>query len=164
MNLLNFYIPEWFWVAFNLLVLIVILKKVLWDRVRKVLQERQDMVAKSEQDAQETERLRAEIEQLRAEFDKDMEARTIALMKEARTNAGKEYDRIVTQAEEKAGLIVSAAKTKARQEQDVILVEIKKHIAATAIEAAGLLLRTNMDSERNNLLLDDFLSEGEKSA
>ena len=161
---MNFYIPEWFWVAFNLLVLIVVLKKILWDRVRKVLQERQDMVVKTEQDALETEKLRVEIEQLRAELDKDLEARTIALMKEARTNAGKEYDRIVTQAEAKAGLIVSAAKTKAQQEQDAILVGLKKYVAATAIEATGLLLRANMDNERNNLLLNDFLAEGDRSA
>jgi F-type H+-transporting ATPase subunit b len=164
MNLMNFYIPEWFWVAFNLLVLIVVLKKILWDRVRKVLQERQEMVVKTEQDALETEKLRAEIEQRRAEFDKDLEVQTIALMKEARTNAGKEYDRIITQAETKADLIVSAAKTKAKQERDAILVGLKKHVAATAIEATGLLLRANMDSERNNLLLNDFLSEGDRSA
>jgi F-type H+-transporting ATPase subunit b len=164
MDLMNFYIPEWFWVAFNLLVLIVVLKKILWDRVRKVLQERQDMVVKTEQDALETEKLRAEIEQLRAKFDKDLEVQTIALMKEARTNAGKEYDRIIAQAETKAGLIVSAAKTKAQQEQDAILVGLKKQVAATAIEATGLLLRANMDSERNNLLMNDFLSEGDRSA
>ena len=161
MNLLNFYIPEWFWVAFNLLVLILVLKKILWDRVRKVMDERQSMVAKAVQDTEEAGKLRAEIEQIRAGLEEDMEARTVTLLQEARTNAGKEYDRIVAEAEAKSALIVSAAKVKAKQEHDSLLVEMKGQVASTAVEAVGLLLRENMDNERNKRLLEDFLSEGD---
>ena len=164
MNLLNFYIPEWFWVAFNLLVLIVVLKKILWDRVRKVLEERQTTVAKAVQDTEEAGRLKAEIELLQAKFEEDIEARTVTLMQEARTNAGKEYDRIVAEAEAKSALIISAAKTKARQEHDSILVEMKGRVASVAVEAVGMLLRENMDNERNKRLLEDYLSEGDMSA
>ena len=164
MNLLNFYIPEWFWVAFNLLVLILVLKKILWDRVRKVLDERQTMVTKAVQDTEEAGRLRTEIEQLRANLEEDMEAQTATMMQEARTRAGKEYDRIVAEAESKSALIISAAKTKARQEHDSLLVEIKGQLASTAVEAVGMLLRENVDNERNRRLLEDFLSEGDMSA
>ena len=164
MNLLDFHIPEWFWVAFNLLVLILVLRKILWGRVRKVLDEREGIVAKAMQDSEEAGKLRSEIEQLRAKLEEDMEARTVALMQEARTNAGKEYDRIVAEAEAKSTMIISAAKTKARQEHDSILMELKGQVATTAVEAVGLLLRENMDNERNKRLLDDFLSEGDMSA
>jgi len=159
MNLLDFYIPEWFWVAFNLLILIFVLKKILWDRVRKILDERQEVVDKTQRDADEAERLRGEIEQLRARLDEDLEARTMELMQQARSHAGKEYDRIIAEAEAKAELIVSAAHTKARQEQGAMLVEIKGQVTTTIVEAAGLLLRENMDSERNKRLLEGFISE-----
>ena len=164
MNLLNFYIPEWFWVAFNLLVLIVVLKKILWDRVRKVLDERQMAVDKAVQDTEDADKLRAEIEQIRARLDEDMDARTIELMQEARTRAGSEYDRIIAEAQSKSAMIISAAKTRAQQEHDSILVEVKGQVASTAVEAVGILLRANMDNERNKRLLEDFLSEGDMSA
>jgi len=164
MNILNFYIPDWFWVAFNLLVLVLVLRRILWKRVFGVLEERQETVIKSMQDAEETERLRAEMEQLRIKLDEDLEAITAQKMQEARTRAGKEFDRIVAEAEAKAAKIISAAKTKAQQERATLMVEVRGQVAATAVEAAGLLLRANMDSERNKRLLEDFLSGGSMSA
>ena len=164
MNLLDFYIPEWFWVAFNLLVLIVVLRKILWKRVGKILDERQAAADKAEQDAEEAAGLRAEMERFRAEFDEEMDAKTAEMMQEARTRAGQEYDRIIADAEAKAGLIVSAAKTKALQERDNVVAELRNQVASTAVEATGMLLRANMDNERNKRLLEDFLSEREESA
>jgi len=164
MNLLSFYIPEWFWVAFNLLVLILVLRKILWKRVSRVLEERQETVVKTAQDAQDAERLRTEMEQLRAGLNKELDAKTAEMMQQARTHAGKEFDRIIAEAEAKAAIIVSAAKVKAQQERDTMLVEVKEQVAATAVEAVGILLRANIDSERNKRLLEDFLTKGDMSA
>ena len=164
MNLLSFYLPEWFWVAFNLLVLIVVLRQILWKRVGKVLDERQELAVKTGQDSDEAARLKMEMEQLRVELDNEMDAKTAEMMQEARTRAGHEFDRIIAEAEAKAGLIVSAAKTKALQERDAVLADMRKEVASTAVEATGILLRANMDNERNKLLLEDFLAEREVSA
>ena len=164
MSLLTFNIPEWIWVAFNLLVLIIVLRQILWKRVFKVLDARQEMAAKTVQDAEDAKSLKAEMEQLRASLDAELDAKTVAQMQEARTRAGKEYDRIVSEAEAKASLIVSAATAKARQERDAILVEARGQVASTAMEAVGVLLHANIDSERNRRLIEDFLSEGDMSA
>ena len=164
MDLLSFYIPEWIWVAFNLLVLIVVLRRILWKRVGKVLDERQEIVVKTGQDADEAARLRTEMEHLRTLLDMEMDVKTAEMMQEARTRAGHEYDRIIAEAETKAGLIVSAAKTKAMQERDAVLADMRRQVASTAVEATGILLRANIDSERNKRLLEDFLAEREVSA
>ena len=164
MNLLNFYIPEWFWVAFNLVVLIVVLRKILWKRVGKILDERQEAAVQAGLDSEETARLKDEMELLRAGLDEELDARTMQMMQEARSRAGKEYDRIIAEAETKAALIVSAAKTKAEQERDVVLADLKRQVASTAVEATGMLLRANMDSDRNKRLLENFLSDREASA
>ena len=158
MNLLDFNIPEWIWVAFNLVVLIVVLQRILWKRVGKILDDRQELAVKTGQDAEETERLRTEMEQLRVKLDEELDVKTAEMMSEARTRAGREFDRIVAEAESKADLIVSAAKTKALQEHDAMLADIRKQIASTTLEATGMLLRANMDSERNKVLIEDFLS------
>jgi len=161
---MQFYIPEWFFVALNLLILTFLLKKFLWKPVGKILEDRQAKAVKTEEDAEEAATLRAEMEQLRAQMDADMEARTLELMKEARSRAGREYDRIVADAEKKAGLILSAANVKAQQEQDRVMVEARKSIASVAIEAAGFLVRSGMDTERNDKLVEAFLAEKDVSA
>ena len=164
MDLLQFYIPEWFFVALNLLILILVLKKFLWTPVNKILDGRQELVIKTGEDAEQAANLRAEMEQLRAQMDTDMEARTLELMKEARSQAGREYDRIVAEAEKKAELILSAAKVKADQEQDRVALELRKRIAMVAVEAAGYLMRSNMDTDQNNRLVETFLAERDVSA
>ena len=164
MNLLSFNIPERIWVAFNLLVLIVVLRRILWKRVGKVLDERLEIAVKTGLDAEEAARLRMEMEHLRTLLDMEMDTKTAEMMQEARTRAGHEYDRIVAEAETKAGLIVSAAKTKALQERDAVLADMRRQVASTAVEAAGILLHANIDSERNKRLLEDFLADGEVSA
>lgn len=164
MNLLQFSFPEWFFVALNLLIMVLILKRIFWKPVTKILEDRQAVAAKTEQDAEEACRVRAEIEQLRARAEADAEAQTAQLLTEARSRAGREYDRIVAEAETRAGMIVATAKVKAEQEQERIIVEAKKQITAAALESAGILLRANIDSESNNRLVEAYLSERDESA
>lgn len=164
MNLLQFNFPEWFFVALNLVILVLILRRILWKPVGKILEERQAMAAKTQQDALEAQELRAEIERLRAQTEADAEALTAQLMTEARSRAGREYDRIIAEAESRAEMLLVTAKAKAAQEQEKIIIEAKKQITTAALEAAGMLLRVNIDSERNNRLVEAYLSEGNESA
>ena len=159
MNLFDFNIPEWFWVCFNLLVLVLILKKILWDKVQKILDERQEIAVKAGLDATECERLRSESQELRAKLDDDLKNQAMEMTQSARSSAGKEYDRIIAEAEEKSALIVSAAKVKANREREVILSLAKDEIVTTAINAAGLLLRANVDNEKNDLLIREMLEK-----
>ena len=159
MNLFDFNIPEWFWVGFNLLVLVLILKKILWDKVQKILDERQEIAVKAGLDATECERLRSESQELRAKLDDDLKNQAMEMTQSARSSAGKEYDRIIAEAEEKSALIVSAAKVKANREREVILSLAKDEIVTTAINAAGLLLRANVDNEKNDLLIREMLEK-----
>jgi len=164
MDLFGFYIPDWFFVALNLLILILVLRKILWKPVNKVLEERQARAEKAVQDAEAAASMRTEMEQLRTDLDAELEARTTEQMKEARSRAGREYDRIVTEAESKAELLISTAKTKAEHERESMMLELKRQVASVALEAAGFLLRANMDSEQNKRLVEEFLADKDVSA
>ena len=158
MNLLNFYIPEWFFVALNLLILIVVLRAILWKRINKIMDERAEKAAKTAQDAEEAATLKAEMEQLRLAMDAEMESRTIELMKDARSRAGQEYERIIEDAEKKSEQILAAAKVKADHERDIMMEDVKKQVVSIAIDMTGLLLSADMNSDRNTALLNDFIS------
>jgi F-type H+-transporting ATPase subunit b len=164
MNLLDFYFPEWAFVALNLLIMVLVLKRFLWKPVNKILEARQAMAAKAQEDSEAAGRFRAEIDQLREQAEAQVRAEAAQRLTEARSKAGKEYDRIVSEAEAKAEMVISAAKTKAEQERERILRDAQRQVAATALEAAGILLRENMDSERNRHLVEVFLAEKEVSA
>jgi F-type H+-transporting ATPase subunit b len=164
MNLLEFSFPEWFWVAFNLLVLVVVLRKFFWKPVGKILEARQAIAVKTEEDSEAASQLRAEIERLRSEADADIEAQTTQLLTEARSRAGREYDRIVAEAEEKSARILATARDTAKLEREKMLADAKEQVTAAALAATGVLLRANMDSDRNKQLVEVFLSEGDKPA
>jgi F-type H+-transporting ATPase subunit b len=156
---LSFNLLDSVFVLFNLIVIVFVLKKLLWKPVNKILAERQAMAEKTEQDSEEAAKIRAEMENARAQQDKDMKVRSDELLREARSRAGVEYDRIVKEAEDKALMITNTATQKARQEQERIMLETKKQVAAVAMEAAGILLRSNMDNERNKNLVEDYLAK-----
>lgn len=159
MNLFSFYIPDWIFVAINLVILILVLRRVLWKRVNGILDARSEMAAKTAQDAEEAATLRAEIEQLRSMLDAEMESRTVELMKEARARAGQEYERIIADAGRKSEQILSAAKYKAEQEHDVMIEDVKKQVVAVAIDMSGLLLGSALDSDSNRALLNKYLAD-----
>ena len=159
MNLLNFYVPEWVFVAFNLVILILALRHILWKRVNGVLDERREKAIKAAQDSEDAAKLKTEMEQLRSKFDIDMQARTVELMKDARVRAGQEYERIVGDAEKKAEMILTDAKKKSEHEHDFLMSEAKKQVVSIAIDMSGLLLNSSMDNERNRTLLDNYLEE-----
>jgi F-type H+-transporting ATPase subunit b len=159
MNLFDFYIPEWFFIAANLIILTLVLKKFFWKPIIGVLDARQEIVAKTERDAEEAERLRAEAESERSRLDAELDSRAAELMKEARGKAGREYDRIVAEAEGKAEMIISAAGNKAAREHERMLLDAQKDIAAAVLDIAGSLIHANMDEEKNRVYIDEMLKD-----
>jgi F-type H+-transporting ATPase subunit b len=164
MNLLEFNVPEWFFVALNLLILVLILRKIFWNPIGKILDARQAMAVKTEEDSEAAVRIRAEIEELREKADDEIGAQVAQLMTEARSRAGREYDRIVAEAEEKSARILATAHENAKREREKMLADTTAQVTAAALEATGVLLRANMDSARNKQLVEVYLSERDKPA
>lgn len=161
MNLLDFYIPEWFFVAVNLLILMLVLRALLWKPVNRILDEREERAEKAASDAKEATEMKAEMERLRQQFDVDLETNTVEMMKDARARAGHEYERIVADAEKKAERILAEARAKAEREYSGVMAEAKKQIVAAALDISGMLLSSSVDSEQNRALLNNYLAEKE---
>ena len=157
MNLFHFYIPEWFFVALNLLILTFILHRLLWKRVLSILDARQQKITSSLEDAEAAERGRREFEAGRETRQAELETMTVEHMKDARIRAGQEYDRIIAEAEEKARAIIVSAESSARRERETMLLSARAEIVSAAIEAAGLLVESQMDSERNRTYVESLL-------
>jgi F0F1-type ATP synthase membrane subunit b/b' len=101
----------------------------------------------------------AELQERRTRHDEEMERQIIAKMKEARERAGREYDRIIAEAEEKARMIIEAGEARARREYHQIMSESREAIITLSLGATSKIVETSMDSEKNRKLIDTMLRE-----
>ena len=157
MNLFNFYIPEWIFVAVNLLILTGILYKLLWKRVFDIIDKRQKVISQSVADAEAITVERAALSEESTAREAELEKRTLALMYDARVRAGREYDRIVSEARERSQAIIVASEAQARYEYEATLRAAKSEIISAALGAAGALIYQNMDAKSNGQFIENYL-------
>ena len=161
MNLLNFYIPEWFFVALNLVILVFVLNKILWEPINKVLSDRQKKIDNAMLQALEIETEKQNLAAHRLKSEEELEAFISQQMKDARVRAGKEYDRIVLEAENKARSIVAAAVVQAGREREALLRDTRMEMISMALDATGALLEETMTSEENQKFLEKLMARKE---
>ena len=159
MNILEFYIPEWFFVALSLVILVVVLRRFFWNPLLRILDTRKERIEQAERDALEVAAQKDGLEKEIAKTATDLEQMKLGKIKEARTLAGQEYDRIVEEAESKARLIIDHAQAQAKQEHGSMLHNATEEILKAALAATGQLLEANMSSERNERLIRAFIAK-----
>lgn len=157
MSLFEFNIPEWIFVALSLLILIFFLQKFLWKPVGDILEKRQANVIKAQRDAEAVKADMLALESVHTEMENDLEKMSVEKMKDARVRAGREYDRIIAEAESKAHAIVNSAHAQAERERENMLVTAREDIITASLAIAGTLLETTMDSEQNRRLVHELL-------
>jgi F-type H+-transporting ATPase subunit b len=159
MNIFDFYIPEEILVAFSLIVLVLILTRILWKPLMKVIDDRQNGVDDMLQRAEDAKKIIAEMEAQRADHDADMERRLVDKMKEARELAGREHDRIIADAQEKARKFVEASEEKARRAYEQSMSESRGTVIDLALGAASIIMESSMDSVKNRALIEAVLQK-----
>ena len=157
--MLDFYLPEWAFVIINLVVLTLIMRAILWKRVGKILDDRQSKITQSVQEAEAILVERTALDSERTAHIEEMDKRTAKQMQDARVSAGREYDRIVSDAEEKARAIIDAAQTQAERERDGMLRTARSEVVAAALELTGALLGAHITAETNAKLVESFLEQ-----
>ncbi|MDR1059965.1 MAG: F0F1 ATP synthase subunit B [Clostridiales bacterium] len=147
------------WVAVNLLILYIFLRKFLFGRVGDFIDRR---AAAIKADIDSGKAMMAEGEAYRRQ-QQDMlgaaRAESAALLDEARGSAQRERDAIVSDAQRQASAILERARAEAAREQERAYGEIKAQAAALAILAASKVIEANMDTAQNKILVERFVNE-----
>jgi F-type H+-transporting ATPase subunit b len=146
-------------VAFSLIVLVFLLTRILWKPLMKVIDSRQKGVDDMLQSAEDAKTIIADMEEQRASHDADLERQVVEKMKEARELAGKEYDRIIAEAEEKARKFVEAGEEKARRAYEQSMSESQEAIIALSLRMASMIVEKAMDTETNRELIESMLQK-----
>jgi len=159
MNLLDFYIPEEILVALSLLILVLVLSRIFWKPLMKVIDNRQKAVDDMLQSAEDAKKVIAEMEEQRLNHDAELERQTVEKMKEARHLAAKEYDRIIAEAKDKAQMITQAGEDRARRVYEKSMSESRDAIITLAMGAASTIIESSMDSEKNRELIESMMQK-----
>jgi F-type H+-transporting ATPase subunit b len=157
MNMFDFYIPEKIFVALSLLILVFILKRIFWEPVIRIIDDRQKGVDDMLQNAKDAQRIIDKMAEQRAHQESYLERQASERMKNARDRAGREYERIINEAKEKAHKIVAAGEEAARREYQQVMVKSREAIISLALGAASIIVESSMDSEKNRELIEAML-------
>ena len=141
----------------NLLILTVIVKKFLFERVQKVLAERKSQVDTLYTDA-ETAKTAAEAE--RAEYEEKLgqaQAEADELLRAAAQRADRMSDEILAAASEKASEKMRRADADIAQEKKKAINEIKNEISGMSVDIAEKVVGREIKEEDHKKLIDSFI-------
>lgn len=147
----------------NFLLLLWLLNRFLFKRVLAMLDERQARIAKGLEDAAAAERDRelASAEREAALAEARTEAQALV------TRAGKMADDAraeqMTAAKAEADRLLERARQEIAAEKDKAVAELRAQVADLALDAAGKLVRSEMNAATQRKLVEDFLAESRAS-
>ncbi len=147
------------WTILTFLLLVFILAKFAWKPLLKMLQDREDMVRSSLEDA---EKAKSELERLNEESEAIMaKARSEAqsILADGKAAAEKVKDDIIAKSKEQANKIREDAGNQIQVEKDKAISEIKKEVVNLTLSVAEKLIQKNLSDADNKSLIEKSLKK-----
>lgn len=143
----------------NLLILFLIIKKLLFKPVKRVLAKRQETLDESYRAAEEA---NTEAQKKRDELDEklsDAQNRADEILKDATDNAKYRGEKIVEEAQERADTIIRVAQNEAELERKKASDSIKREIVNVSSALTEKMLEREINTEDHRALIDSFIED-----
>ena len=148
----------------NLMIQLVIFKKLLLNPVKKVIAERK---AKADSQIADAEKLRTEAEAMKAEYEQNLRnARTEAnqIVAAAQKTAAARSEELLGEARAQAAALKQKAEADIAQERKKAVNEVKDEIGGMAMEIASKVVEREIKEADHQDLIDEFIKNvGEAS-
>ena len=148
----------------NLMIQLVIFKKLLLNPVKKVIAERK---AKADSQIADAEKLRTEAEAMKAEYEQNLQnARTEAnqIVASAQKTAAARSEELLGEARAQAAALKQKAEADIAQERKKAVNEVKDEIGGIAMEIASKVVEREISEKDHKDLIDEFIKNvGEAS-
>ena len=148
----------------NLMIQLVIFKKLLLNPVKKVIAERK---AKADSQIADAEKLRTEAEAMKAEYEQNLQnARTEAnqIVAAAQKTAAARSEELLGEARAQAAALKQKAEADIAQERKKSVNEVKDEIGGMAMEIASKVVEREIKETDHQDLIDEFIKNvGEAS-
>ena len=148
----------------NLMIQLVIFKKLLLNPVKKVIAERK---AKADSEIADAQKLRTEAEAMKAEYEQNLQnARTEAnqIVAAAQKTAAARSEELLGEARAQAAALKQKAEADIAQERKKAVNEVKDEIGGMAMEIASKVVEREIKEADHQDLIDEFIKNvGEAS-
>ena len=148
----------------NLMIQLVIFKKLLLNPVKKVIAERK---AKADSQIADAQKLRTEAEAMKAEYEQNLQnARTEAnqIVAAAQKTAAARSEELLGEARAQAAALKQKAEADIAQERKKAVNEVKDEIGGMAMEIASKVVEREIKETDHQDLIDEFIKNvGEAS-
>jgi len=143
---------------FNLLIIFIVLRAWVYKPVTRMLEKRRETIAKGLEDARVAAEARANAETEAQKIISEAQAKAGQTIREASDRAQLAAKDIKGQAEAEVAKARDAAMAEAVEERNRMLGELRGQVAALAIAAAQKLVGEALDEKRQHSLLEEFFS------
>lgn len=156
-----------FYLAFqiiNFLLLVFLLHRLLYRPVLNMLDQRKERIREGQEAA---ERARTEAEQLRQDYERQLEesrAHARKIIDDAAAAAERLRDEGVANAQQEAQRILERGQEELRAEVAHARRELRQEVATLSVAVAGKLIQQSLDSEKNNELVARLISDMDESS
>ncbi len=143
----------------NLVILFLLIKKLLYKRVKKILQERRDLLDSQYADAEGAKAQALEMKESWQEKMSSADEKADSIIKNASDTATARGEAIIAESKEKAERIIRQAQTEAQLEHKKADAQIKKEIVEVSSAISEKILGREINVEDHRDLIDSFISE-----
>ncbi len=150
------------WVIINLIVLYIVFKKFLFDRIMNVIEKRNQMINEQFDTAKEKQEA---ADALKKEYEDSLQnarEESKQIIQTAKENGQKEYNRIIEEANDKSLQIIEQANTAAQNDREKALEDARSEIAELAVMAAAKIVADSAGSQIDASLYNDFFAKAGK--
>ncbi len=152
-----------FWTVVTFIILLFILKAMAWKPILKSLDEREnfikDSVEKAETAKKEAEKILEENKKNLAKAEEDAQK----IIAQGRDYAENLKSQIIEDSKLEAKKLIDDASVEIERKQLEAFNSLKGEIAAIAVEAAEKIIRSNLDKEKQEKIVNDFIDDLSKS-
>lgn len=141
----------------NTLILFLVLKHFLFDKVNKVIKDRQDEVADTYKKADEANENARKLEAQYSEKLNNAKAESADIIREATKKAQMRSDEIITDARNEAKGLIDNASAEIEKQKKIAVNQVKDQITDIAFAAASAVVEKDMSGEDNEKLIEKFI-------
>lgn len=156
-NLLKPDIGLMFWTVVTFLAMVFILKKIAWGPLLKIIDERESKMKAEMEAAQKN---REQMEQLKSEYERqlsEIENRAKALLAEAEHKGLQTRESILKEAEAEARKLAERTRQQLESEKERLIHELRTEVGQLSILAAEKLLQQSIDKKVQDKFVQDFI-------
>lgn len=145
------------WVNFAIIVLV--LKHFFWDKIKGIIQERQDSIneklTKADEDSEKARMYLLQNERILSEAREEGKKIT----EQQKQKGDQIYDEIVQNAKDESASIMKRANLEIEREKEKAEYEVKKQAVELAVELSIKALDNQIDEETHRKLIGDFIAK-----